>query len=169
MLSDLASNWGVLLVASLVTLAVAIAGGLLTEIGIWYNSLRFPPWKPPNWAFGPIWTTIFVLAVLSATLAWAGASSSQRFWLVALFLANAFFNILWNVLFFKWRRPDWALIETGFLWASILALILFIRPISQPAALMLAPYLAWVTIAWALNLSIVRRNAPFAGVPARSL
>jgi tryptophan-rich sensory protein len=169
MLSDLASHWGVLVVASLVTLAVAIAGGVLTEIGVWYNSLRFPPWKPPNWAFGPIWTTIFVLAVLSATLAWAGASPSQRPWLMALFLANAFFNILWNVLFFKWRRPDWALIETGFLWGSILALILFIRPISQPAALMLAPYLIWVTIAWALNLAIVRRNAPFAGVPARSL
>lgn len=169
MLSDLASHWGALVVASLAALVVAIAGGLMTEIGAWYHSLRFPRWKPPNWAFGPIWTMIFVLSALSATLAWAGADASQRVWLVALFLANALFNMLWNVLFFKWRRPDWALIETGFLWASILALILFIRPISQPAALLLAPYLIWVTIAWALNLAIVRRNAPFAGVPARSL
>ncbi len=161
---ELAANWPVMIVASLVALVVAVAGGVMTEIGAWYGSLRFPAWKPPNWAFGPIWTTIFVLAVFAASLAWIAApSGGQRAMLVTLFAVNAALNIFWNVLFFRWRRPDWALIETGALWLSILALVVFIWPFSSTASLLLVPYLVWVSVAWALNLSIVRLNAPFAG------
>ncbi len=161
----IALHWQTVLVAVAFAVAVAGIGGVLTEIGPWYNSLRFPSWKPPNWAFGPVWTVILTLASASAVLAWVGAPSSQwRMGLVALFVANGVLNVLWNVLFFKLRRPDWALIETACLWLSILALIVFIWPVSQTASLLLAPYIAWVTIASALNLAIVRLNAPFTGV-----
>ena len=162
MTAFIATHWLVVLIASFVALLVAAAGAKMTVIGPWYNSLRFPRWKPPNWAFGPVWTTIFALSTASAVLAWVGAgSATQRSWLVALFAANGLFNILWNVLFFKIRRPDLALIETGALWLSILALIVFIYPISPVASLMLAPYIIWVSIAGVLNLAIVRLNPPF--------
>ncbi|MGL4440249.1 MAG: TspO/MBR family protein [Bosea sp. (in: a-proteobacteria)] len=167
MIDAIAVQWPAIAVASAVAVLVAIIGGMLTEIGPWYNSLRFPAWKPPNWVFGPVWTTIFTLCVVSAVIAWAGASPSQRLWLVALFALNAGFNILWNILFFKLRRPDWALIETAGLWLSVAALMVFIWPISAIASLLLAPYLTWVTIAGCLNFAIVRRNAPFVGVAAR--
>jgi tryptophan-rich sensory protein len=156
-------DWPAALVAAGAALAVAVAGGVMTEIGAWYESLRFPPWKPPNWAFGPIWTVILVLAAVSGMLAWGAASGVERGILVGLFAVNAVLNVLWNVLFFRWRRPDWALVETAFLWLSILALIVFIWPLSPLASLLLAPYLIWVTIAAALNRAIVRLNAPFAG------
>jgi tryptophan-rich sensory protein len=156
------SNWPVILVAAMAAFAVAAVGGMLTEIGAWYHSLRFPAWKPPNLAFGPVWTVIFTLCVAAAVMAWVGAESrAARAGLVALFAVNAGLNILWNVLFFRWRRPDWALIETGALWLSILALILYVWPISPTASLLLAPYILWVSIAWALNLAIVRLNPPF--------
>ena len=166
MIDVLSQHWQPIITATLVAVMVAVVGGVLTEIGTWYNSLRFPPWKPPNWAFGPVWTTIFTLSVISAVMAWIGAGSSgQRAGLVALFLVNAAFNILWNILFFRWRRPDWALIETAFLWLSVLALIMFIWPISSTASLLLVPYIVWVSIAGCLNFAIVRLNAPFHGRP----
>lgn len=166
MTDGLLAHWPVIAVAGTIAILVAAVGGVLTEIGPWYNSLRFPSWKPPNWAFGPVWTTIFILCVITATMAWAGASQSQRLWLVALFGLNGGLNILWNILFFKLRRPDWALIETAFLWLSVAALMAFIWPISATASLLLTPYLVWVGIAGCLNLAIVRLNAPFAGVTA---
>jgi translocator protein len=162
----LGTNWPALGVAGIIAVLVAVIGGVLTEIGPWYNSLRFPAWKPPNWLFGPVWTVIFTLCVISAAMAWTSGSQAQRSWLVALFGLNAGFNVLWNILFFKLRRPDWALIETAALWLSVAALVAFIWPISTTASLLLAPYLIWVTIAGCLNFAIVRLNAPFAGVSA---
>ena len=66
-------------------------------------------------------------------------------------------------LFFNLRRPDWALIEVVFLWASILAIMIGVAPLSTLAAWLLAPYLAWVAFAAFLNLTIVRMNASFRG------
>jgi tryptophan-rich sensory protein len=166
MLDVMVAQWPALLVATAVTVLVAVAGGVLTEIGPWYNSLRFPAWKPPNWAFGPVWTVIFTLSIACAVLAWAAtAPGLPRTVLVGLFLLNAALNVLWNILFFTLRRPDWALLETALLWLSVAALIVFIWPMSPVASLLLAPYLVWVSIAGALNRAIVQLNAPFAGRP----
>jgi tryptophan-rich sensory protein len=67
-------------------------------------------------------------------------------------------NVLWSVLFFNLRRPDWALAEVGLLWLSILALVLLARRVDRIAAWLLAPYLGWVAFASVLNLAIVRLN-----------
>jgi tryptophan-rich sensory protein len=166
MLDVMVAQWPALLVATAVTLLVAVAGGVLTEIGPWYNSLQFPAWKPPNWAFGPVWTVIFALSIVCAVLAWAAAAPGlSRTVLVGLFLLNAALNVLWNILFFTLRRPDWALLETALLWLSVAALIVFIWPMSPVASLLLTPYIVWVSIAGALNRAIVQLNAPFAGRP----
>jgi len=74
---------------------------------------------------------------------------------------NGLFHFLWSPLFFKLRRPDWALWETPFLWASILALAIFLRPMSVLASWLIVPYLAWVSFAWILNWQIVKLNRPF--------
>ena len=80
-----------------------------------------------------------------------------------LFALNAGLNILWNVLFFKLRRPDWALIEVALLWLSIVTLIVAFYPRSPLAAAFLTPYLIWVSIASVLNRAMVRLNGPFDG------
>jgi len=156
--------WQVLAIAALGTVVVAVAGGVMTDTSGWYRTLRFPSWKPPDWAFGPIWTTILTLVALSAALAWEGAASPRERAIVAgLFVLNGLLNILWNYLFFFIRRPDLALVEVAFLWLSILALVAATYPSSHAASFMLLPYLVWVGIAAALNLTIVRLNGPFAG------
>ena len=151
-------------VAALWGVAVAGIGAWLTELSSWYYALRKPAWQPPDWLFGPAWSVILALASLSAFLGWHNAEGSEsRNLIAALFVANGVLNILWSPLFFKLRRPDWALIEVPFLWLSILVPIIVLAPISTIASLLLAPYLAWVGFAAVLNLTIVRLNQPFAG------
>lgn len=149
-------------IASAVTVVVAIAGAVLTETGPWYDALRKPSWKPPDWAFGPVWTTIFVLAVIATALAWDAAEGTGArpliFWALAI---NAVLNIAWSGIFFKMRRPDWALREVVLLWFSVLSLILVLGSVSTLAGMLLVPYLLWVSAASFLNLRIVQMNGSF--------
>ncbi len=138
---------------------VAGAGALLTELSPWYYGLRRPSWQPPDWLFGPAWTVILALASLSLFLGLRHAPSDQERLLIAgLFVVNGALNLLWSPLFFKFRRPDWALLEVPFLWLSILAPILVMAPLSWIAGVLLVPYLLWVSFAAFLNLAIVRLN-----------
>lgn len=156
------------LVAGGSALLLGIAGGLLTDVGLWYRALRKPRLNPPNWLFGPAWTLILGLAAWSATLAWQAAPDpgAQRR-VIALFAANALFHLLWSPLFFKLKRPDLALIEVGFLWASLVALVIGLAPISQAASLLILPYLLWTSFAAWLNWQIVRLNPRPAPAPAQ--
>ena len=147
--------------AIVAALAVALAGGLLTTTGPWYRALRNPAWKPPDWAFGPVWATIFTLCVVSAVMAWNAAAGADRPALLAAYAINGVLNIAWSALFFRAERPDWAFRELVLLWLSVVALIAVTWPISGFAAALLAPYLAWVTVAGFLNHAIVRLNGPF--------
>jgi tryptophan-rich sensory protein len=156
------NRWKPILVALGAALFVAALGGAATDIGPWYQALEKPSWQPPDWLFGPAWTLIYALTALSAVEAWMRAPMGwARTRIVFFFALNAFLNVLWSQLFFGLRRPDWALIEVGFLWASIVLLILVVRPYSRRAMWLLIPYLAWVSFAAFLNLAVVRLNAPF--------
>lgn len=147
------------LVAALLSITVATIGGTLTDVGPWYQNLHKPSWQPPDWLFAPGWTLILALAALSAAIAWRNAPDrAAREWIFGLFALNGFLNILWSLLFFRFRRPDWALLEVAFLWLSILLLIVVLARWSRTAGWLLAPYLAWVAFAAWLNLAIVRMN-----------
>ncbi len=140
------------------------AGGLLTTIGPWYRNLKKPAWQPPDWLFGPAWTIILGLAAWAAVLAWDGAvDDAGRRAIIILYAINFVCHFLWSPLFFTLRRPDWSLIETIFLWFSVLALCIGLRQYSVLASWLIAPYLVWVSFASILNLVIVRLNAPFGG------
>ena len=81
--------------------------------------------------------------------------------IVGAFALNGFLNIVWSLLFFNARRPDLAFYEGIALWLSVAALILLCLKHSRPAALLLLPYLAWVSVAGLLNAEVVRLNGPF--------
>ena len=150
------------LIAVGTAVGLAAGGGLLTPIDEWYGGLRKPAWNPPNWAFGPAWTLILGLWAWSAVLAWRGASTAgQQEAVLILYGVNAVCHFLWSPLFFKLRRPDWALGEVAFLWGSLLALLVFVRPLSVLASWLIVPYFVWVSFAACLNAAIVRLNRPF--------
>jgi benzodiazapine receptor len=156
------SRWKHILVACLAAFGVAAIGGALTDIGPWYQALKQPAWKPPDAAFGPVWTTLFALCATSAVIGWERApSAAARRSMTWAFVMNAALNVLWSLLFFKLRRPDLAAFEVVLLWVSIVLLIVLLRRWSTAAAWLLAPYLGWVTLATAINWSVVRHNGPF--------
>lgn len=158
----IARRWLPILAGAAAATAIAITGALVTELGPWYYGLRQPPWKPPDWLFGPAWTLIFACTALAGILAWQRAPHrAARTRMIWLFAINAGLNVLWSVLFFRLQRPDWALVEVAFLWLSIVVLIWIPGSYSRAASWLLVPYLAWVTFAALLNFAVVQLNAPF--------
>lgn len=157
--------WTRLALAFALSYATAGIGGALTELGPWYFALKHPAWKPPDAAFGVIWSTIFTLCAISGFLAWQAANSpALRRRVAGLFGVNAVLNIVWSGLYFKLQRPDWALLEVVFLWLSIVALIVGLWRLSRWASLLLISYGVWVGIAAVLNLQTVQLNGPFGGL-----
>jgi tryptophan-rich sensory protein len=148
--------------AAVIAVLVAVMGATITEIGPWYRSLKQPWWAPPDAAYGVAWTAIYALTALAGVTGWLAMSrQSEREWLLGMFALNGFLNILWSLLFFRFHRPDWALIEVVVLWLSVAALIVVIWRRSMIGAVLLIPYLIWVTFAGYLNMTIVRLNEPF--------
>lgn len=140
-------------------LALGGVGAWLTKLGPWYYALRQPDWKPSDLWFGPVWTTIFLLAGVAWWLAWGRATSpTDRALIVTVYLVNGVLNAGWSYLFFYRQRPDWGLIEVPFLWLSIAAMIVVVGRLSPLGGWLLAPYLVWVSFASVLNRAIVRLN-----------
>lgn len=142
-------------------IAVAGLGGAVTELGPWYSALKQPAWKPPDLWFGPAWTLIFTLAAIALGRAWREATPADRRAIAAVAVINGLLNVTWSWLFFKARRPDWALAEVALLWLSIVAMMLVCRRHDAAAVLLLAPYLLWVAFAAVLNAAVVQLNGPF--------
>ncbi len=149
-------------IAAVGAIIVAGAGAVMTRLDAWYYGLRKPWFQPPDWLFGPAWTVILGLWAWSAVLAWQAAPTpGAQACVASMFTLNGLLNILWNILFFTLKRPDWALVETVILWLSLVALVAGLAPWSMTASLLILPYLVWVSFASVLNLTIVRLNAPF--------
>jgi len=150
--------------AALWAIAIAMVGSRLTVIDDWYHALKKPGWKPSDWAFGVIWTVVFIFSATALYRAWMFAPDGVTQAIVVLmFVLNGALNIGWNVLFFVWRRPDWALPENYLLIASVVVPALFIARFDGLAALLLVPYALWVSIACYLTYEIVTLNRPFYG------
>lgn len=149
-------------VATIAALCVAALGATVTDLGPWFQALAKPAWIPPDVVFPIGWTVIYALITVSGITAWRAApTSAAAEWVLGLFALNGFLNISWSILFFRFQRPDWALVEVTLLWLSILVLIVFCARFARSAALLLVPYLVWVSFAGALNWAVVQLNAPF--------
>ncbi len=131
----------------------------LSSLETWYAALNKPALNPPNWVFGPVWTTLFLLMGISLYLILRHRRrllmERRGFKLaLALFAAQWILNIAWSFLFFYFQQPLWAFAEIILLLASIVATIIAFYKLYRPAAYLLLPYLFWVCFASWLNLSI---------------
>lgn len=147
----------VLLAFVAVNVAAATSGALFPP-GRWYEGLAKPGWRPPNWAFPVVWTLLYAMIAVSGWLVWHAATAEQLPLALGLYGVQIVLNALWSWIFFGLRRMRLALAELGLLWLSIAAMIVTYWPIHAGAALLLVPYLAWVTAAGALNRAMVRLN-----------
>ncbi|MEL7188163.1 MAG: TspO/MBR family protein [Pseudomonadota bacterium] len=151
-----------IILATIAALIVAALGASMTDTGPWYQALAKPSWTPPDPVFGMVWTAVFALITVSGITAWRAAPTGKIAQnVITLFAVNGALNIIWSLLFFRMQRPDWAMVEVSILWLSIIALIVYCGRYSRLASLSLVPYLAWVSVAAALNWAVVDLNAPF--------
>ena len=148
--------------ALLYGLGLNLAGGLLTDVGEWYQNLEKPWFQPPGWAFGPAWTIILGLAGWALYIGLTQAPTPAAYNTIAIaFGVNAVLHFLWSPLFFTFKRPDWSLIENFALIASCIALAFVLAPVSSFASKLILPYIVWTCFAQAINWEVVKRNGPF--------
>jgi benzodiazapine receptor len=149
-----------LLAAVIICEGVGFLGTIFTlpAIDTWYAALNKAPFNPPPWIFGPVWTILYFLMGVSIFLILQKKLKKQRTFLMALFAIQLFLNFSWSVIFFGWHLPFAALLEIGLLWISITLLIIDFWKFSKWAAILLIPYLVWVSFASVLNLFVVFLN-----------
>jgi len=125
----------------------------------WYINLNKPSFQPPDWIFGPVWGTLFLLMGISLYLVWnTQAGDVKKPLLLGIFLFQLILNIMWSYLFFYLKSPLWAFIEILILWIAILVTLIFFFRINKPAGLLLTPYLIWVAFAAVLNFYLWNLN-----------
>lgn len=135
---------------------ISTAGALVTlsSVSDWYANINKPSWNPPNWIFGPVWTTLYLMMAFSSWLVWRSAKLNRVKFELGWFGFHLILNLLWSVLFFGFQQPGLAAIEIVILWISILASVFLYFRHNKLAAILLVPYLLWVTFASTLNITI---------------
>jgi benzodiazapine receptor len=144
------------------TAAIGAAASLDAEV--FYRELSRPPWAPPGWLYGPVWTLLYLLIGFSGWLVWRVHGFRKARGAFILFFLQLAANALWPWLFFAWRLGGLAFAEILLLWSLIVATVSsFWRLGAKAAAVLLLPYLAWVTFAALLTFSIWQRNPGILG------
>ncbi|XP_012286168.1 translocator protein [Orussus abietinus] len=137
------------------------AGAYITRKNLnpWYQGLKKPSWTPPNWTFGPVWTGLYCTMGYSSYLVWRDAGGLEEAALpLSVYGVNVALNWAWTPLFFGAHNVKWALYEILALWGSTAALGIVFYRVNSVAGYLMIPYLAWNTLAVALNYVIYRDN-----------
>jgi tryptophan-rich sensory protein len=129
-----------------------------TNIATWYVTLIKPSFNPPNYLFGPVWTTLYILMGISLFLALNKAKELDKNRIIVVFSLQLILNFLWSFIFFEFHQLGLALIEIVVMWCSILVMILVFFKTNKFAALINIPYLLWVSFATVLTYSIYNLN-----------
>lgn len=155
------TSWLKLIVSIVICQLAGIIGSLFTTpaINTWYESLNQPTFRPPNWLFGPVWLVLYLLMGISAYLVWQkGLDKKEVRTALIIFAVQLVLNSFWSIIFFGMKNLSFALAEILVLWLFIILTIFKFYQIDKRAALLLIPYLLWVSFASFLNCSILRLN-----------
>jgi translocator protein len=149
-------------------LALCIAGPLITgaiagivtsgNIKSWYQTLVKPSFNPPNYLFGPVWTTLYTLMGISFFMILQSPKSRIRTQAIYIFCIQWFLNFCWSFLFFEFHQLEIAFIEIILMWVSIFYMIYLFKMVKPTAAYLQIPYICWVSFASVLNASIMMLN-----------
>lgn len=155
------NNIAKLVISITIPLAIGATAGFFTVTGVdsWYQTIHKPSWNPPNWVFGPVWTTLYVMMGIALYLIWkSGAAASLKKTAIILFTIQLTLNFFWSFIFFDQRQIGWAFVEIIAMLLMILLTIFAFARVSKAAAWLMVPYISWVSFASILNYSIWRLN-----------
>ena len=126
------------------------------SIPTWYATLNKPSFNPPNFIFGPVWTTLYILMGISLYLILS--SKKKKDFALKMFFAQLILNVSWSLVFFGLHNLPLSLLNIVLLWLAIVWTIKEFLKISKISAYLLYPYILWVTFASFLNFSIYLLN-----------
>jgi benzodiazapine receptor len=138
---------------------IVALSGIQFQPGEWYEGLLKPSWTPPNWAFGPAWTMLYVLMATSAWMVWKAAGIARARRAFGVYLFQLLLNAAWSVVFFGFHRMGLGFLNIVLLWFAIAAMAALFWRHRKAATILLVPYLIWVGFAGVLNFAIWRLNA----------
>jgi tryptophan-rich sensory protein len=149
-----------LLISILLPLGLGAIAGMFTAQSVpeWYATLNKPSFNPPNWIFGPVWTTLYILMGISLFLIWKQEVSRERNLAILTFFIQLLLNFAWSFIFFYFTMIGVALVEIILLWISIVMMLVLFYKIKPMASYINIPYLLWVTFATVLNASLYYLN-----------
>ncbi len=156
-----AKEIGLIILFVVVCQMAGIIGSVFTFDAIpgWYSTLERPDFAPPNWVFGPVWISLYTIMGISAYLIYRkGLGENGVKMALSVFGLQLGLNALWSILFFGLRSPLLGLICILALLSSIIATIVLFSRHSKAAALLLIPYVLWVSFATLLNYYILILN-----------
>jgi tryptophan-rich sensory protein len=131
----------------------------VSQINSWYVYLHKPTFNPPNWLFGPVWTVLYIVIGIAAGMVWQRRQQAVQFKAARnIYLLQLLLNFSWSIVFFGMHQILGALVVIVALLICIIVNIMAFSKISKPAAWLFVPYLAWVSFATLLNLSIYLLN-----------
>lgn len=142
-------------------LILGSAGGFLTSLSLkdWFEGLEHPPGRPPNWVFGPVWSTLYFMIGISFAIIWhRHPNQIGKTWPTLFFIIQLILNFVWTPLFFSFHQIRAALVVIILMWIFITLTIREFKKLSKFAAYLLIPYLLWVTFATYLNSGYVWLN-----------
>jgi tryptophan-rich sensory protein len=149
-----------LIVALVLPLSIGAFAGMFTSEAIpgWYATLNRPSFNPPNWLFGPVWTTLYLLMGISFYMIWKQEKSKERDLALLFFFIQLALNFAWSFIFFYFNKIGFAFAEIVLLWLSIVLMMIRFYKIKPITAYINIPYLLWGSFASMLNLSYYLLN-----------
>lgn len=153
-------KWWKLIASVLLCEMAGVVGSITTYPNIvgWYSALNKPFFTPPNWAFGPVWVTLYLLMGVAFFMVWNKGLNKKTMPALQIFGIQLGLNVLWSIVFFGFQAIAAGLVVIILLWFTIAWTIARFLKVSKPAAWFLVPYIAWVTIAAALNAGVFILN-----------
>jgi len=149
--------WADALIAIAPVVITSLLGNAVTmpQISTWYPTLVKPPFNPPNWLFGPAWTLLFAMMAVSVyRILRLPAATPGKTRALTVYHLQLILNLLWSCVFFGLNSPLGGIAVILPFLALILTTITLFRPLDRLAANLLWPYVAWVSFATLLNVSI---------------
>ena len=122
----------------------------------WYSLLNKPAFNPPDWIFGPVWTTLYLMMTISIWFFWHTKNRDMN--TVYVYFIHLIFNTTWSIVFFVFHNIELALVVLILLIALIINLILRFRRVKMISAYLMIPYLLWCSYALILNISLIILN-----------